>query len=113
MTRTILEWEDYSMNYLPAARTKQGKKWDIYARGGTRENPTYSLSVGNIFIIHQEISSIEEAKQMAQDLQDVLDGFKPVFEFDWNLQGTPSDSIERGIEGVTEEDVDEFLKEIR
>ena len=81
MTRTILEWEDYSMNYLPASRTDQGKKWDVYARGGTRENPTYCLAVCNILIIHQEIPSIEEAKQMAQDLQDVFDGHVPGFSF--------------------------------
>ena len=84
--RTVLSWENYSCNRLPAARTKQGKGWNVRIDGsGTIENPTYSLSVGNILIIQQDIPTLEDAKQMAQDLQDVLDGYTPVFKFNWNL----------------------------
>jgi hypothetical protein len=72
--RTVLEWEEYICNGLPAVRTKQGKKWDIHVWGGTKENPVYALSVSGILIIQVNIPSIEIAKRIAQELQHVLDG---------------------------------------
>ena len=76
--RTVLEWEEYVCNRLPAMRTKNGKHWDIYhwdiyVGSGTIDNPTYNLSVGNVFIIQSGITTIEIAFKMAQQLQDVLD----------------------------------------
>jgi hypothetical protein len=72
--RTVLEWEEYVCNRLPAMRTKNGKYWDIYVGGGTIDSPTYRLSVGNTLIIQSDIDTIEIAFKMAQWLQDVLDG---------------------------------------
>jgi len=76
--RTVLEWEEYICIGLSAVRTKQGKKWDIRVWDGTKENPVYALSVSGILIIQVDIPTLHEAKDMAQDLQDVLDGFTPI-----------------------------------
>src|ERR1700693_4539570 len=109
--RIILEWEDsFFHGKLISSRSNNGKHWDIYMGGGTIDNPTYSLAVGEILVIQQDIPTLNDAKQMAQDIQDVLDGYQPVKRYSGVLRGTPVDSIDHGIEGVTAEDVDEFLK---
>jgi hypothetical protein len=71
--RTVLEWEDYpQLGGFTCSKSFSGKKWDIYV-SGTLDNPTYNLTVGNILIIKQGIPTLAIAKQMAQQIQDVLD----------------------------------------
>ena len=76
--RTVLEWEDliYEERFTHSISKGKGQTtWEIKSRGGSMiDNITYALTVGRTLIIKVNIATIEEAKQMAQDLQDVLDG---------------------------------------
>jgi hypothetical protein len=87
--RTILEWEEYITNSYSAARAKSkyrswdipSKDWEVYSTDICVEGqqPTYTLVLSTTLIIRRGIPTFEEAKQMAQHLQDVMDGFKPTF----------------------------------
>lgn len=77
--RIILKWKNQKYVGVLIRSTSRGKgqsTWEISRWGGsTKDNMTYCLSVGEIFIIKAEIPTIGKAKEMAQNLQDVLDGY--------------------------------------
>jgi hypothetical protein len=73
---TKLTWEDHVWNGRATGATSlDGKRWSIGYWGGTREAPNFSLSVGDLLIIAVDIPTIEAAKELAQHLQNVLDGY--------------------------------------
>ena len=80
--RTILEWEDqiYEDQFIRSTSKGKGHQtWGVSIWSSSKVgDTTYCLSVGEILIIKAEIQSIEEAKQMAQGLQDVLDSNGPI-----------------------------------
>ena len=71
----LLEWEDQVWDgRLTGASTTSGKHWTIAMWRGTKEDPTYSLSVGDLLIIAVDLPSVPAAKDLAQSLQNVLSG---------------------------------------
>jgi len=81
MDRLILEWEDSIYDGQLTRSISKGKgqsTWEVSIWGGSKvDDITYCLTVGQTLIIKVNIPTIEDAKQMAQDLQDVLDGYVP------------------------------------
>jgi hypothetical protein len=69
---TILKWEDHVWNgRITRVTSMDGRKWSI----SLFEGIGYSLSVGGTSILVDAVASLGAAKELAQHLQNVLDGW--------------------------------------
>jgi hypothetical protein len=73
---SILEWEDqiYEDRFIRSISKGKGQlTWEVSIWGGSIDNATYCLTVGQTLIIKVNIPSVDIAKKIAQELQYVLD----------------------------------------
>jgi hypothetical protein len=74
-TRTILKWKSpYDTQYI--SKGEGQRTWEIRQWGVG----SFILTVGGVFTVGVDISTLEVAMQMAQGIQDILDGYQPVIQ---------------------------------